>query len=236
MPPRSRNHCEIVENMIRGEVPEWYTDNYSDDSGKLWSDIITYTTFGDTRVQRHELAGKHTILHAFAGEFGGYCSARVANDAMHDVNTTITNPWVDGGCEPDAPSSVSVTAGGTAGTFTVSWSAPDSAGGATLSGYEVHWKVGFDGFSDTRSQSVGATATSATVDTGSGTSVRIFRVRAINEIGESVGVEAGCYDEEGTWECVSLSRRSSVTRGHPGETRFWPADPRTPDSSQVLAG
>ena len=219
--------------MIMGEVPAWYTDNYANDSGKLWSDIILFTTFGDTRVEGHGVADKNTILQAFAGEFGGYCSAKVANNAMHDVDTTISNPWVDGGCEPDAPSSVSVTAGQTPGTFTVSWSAPESAGGATLSGYEVHWIVGSGVYSDARSQSVDATTTSATVDTGSGTSSRLFRVRAINEIGESVGVEAGCFDDDGTWECLSLSRRSRVTRGHPGETRFWPSDPGTPDSTQV---
>ena len=134
--------CASARSAVRGEVPQWYTDRYGDDSDIVWSDIITYTTFGATRDPATARLSKTNLLQGFESAFGGYCSAIVATAAMFDSDTTITNPWRHGGCEPDAPLSVTAAAGATAGTFDVSWTAPASAGGAPLSGYWVEWLQG----------------------------------------------------------------------------------------------
>ena len=50
----------------------------------------------------------------------------------------LVNPWRDGGCVPSAPVSLTANLKGD-GTASVSWEAPESNGGALLSGYRIEW-------------------------------------------------------------------------------------------------
>ena len=175
------------------------------------------------------------LLWGLAEEFGGYCSPLVVNNAMFDADTTIFNPWVDGGCEPDAPPSVTVTQGAVANTFEVSWTEPDSEGGAKLSGYEVEWKRGNQSYSSTRRMSVADNVLNATINVGAGTNDTYFRVRAVNEIGESTGGEVTCTYSGGTWTCTFEAPAARGTRGA-GETRRWPVSKDLPKQIVIRSG
>ena len=213
--------CASARSAVQGEVPQWYTDRYGDDSDMVWSDIITYTTFGATRNPFTARLSKTNLLQGFESAFGGYCSAIVATAAMFDSDTTITNPWQHGGCEPDAPLSVTAAAGATAGTFEVSWTAPVSAGGAPLSGYLVEWLQGSQIYDSSRRESVSSSVLSATINVGSNTDDVTIRVLAVNEIGSTTNGAATCsLDAADTWQCTftpSAPRsRSATDNARPG--------------------
>ena len=211
--------CASAQSAILGEVPQWYTDRYADDSDMVWSDIITYTTFGGTRDPLTATLSKTNVLQGFETAFGGYCSPIVATAAMFDADTTITNPWQDGGCEPDAPQSVSAAAGATAGTFDVSWTAPVSAGGAPLGGYWVEWRQGSQNYGTSRRESVGSSVLSTTINVGTNTDDVSIRVLAVNEIGTTTNGEATCsLDAADTWQCTFTSS-APQSRSATGETR-----------------
>ena len=208
--------CDSVRSMTRGEVPQWYTDRYAGDSDSVWSDIIVATTFGGQRNPGDAELTKINLLQSFEDAFGGYCSAAVGTTAMFGSATAIFNPWVDGGCEPDAVQPVTVTAGTTTGTLDVSWTAPSSVGGAPLTGYRVEWKRDSEPYSTSRSQAVAGNVTSATISVGTGISSAAVRVLAINEIGESTAGEANCtLDANSDWQCTFTppAPQSRSTRG-----------------------
>ena len=213
--------CASARSAVQGEVPQWYTDRYGDDSDMVWSDIITYTTFGATRDPFTARLSKTNLLQGFESAFGGYCSAIVATAAMFDGDTTITNPWQNGGCEPDAPLSVTAAAGATAGTFEVSWTAPVSAGGAPLSGYLVEWRQGSQIYHSSRRESVSSSVLSATINVGSSTDDVTIRVLAVNEIGSTTNGAATCsLDATDTWQCTftpsAPQSRSATDNARPG--------------------
>ena len=219
--------CDVLRDMMKGNVAPWYTDTYEGDAEKVWADVIELTTFDGVRDVAVGAIPKLGLLWGLAEEFGGYCSPLVVNNAMFDSDTTIFNPWVDGGCEPDAPPSVTVTEGAVANTFEVSWTAPDSEGGATLSGYEVEWKRGNQSYNSTRRMSVADSVLNATINVGAGTNDTYFGVRAVNEIGESTGGEVTCTYSGGTWTCTFEASAARGARGA-GETRRWPVSKDLP--------
>jgi len=83
---------------------------------------------------------------------------------------------------PGAPTSVTVTNPGTDGHATVSWTAPASNGGSTITDYTVQYSSNsgssWTTFSDGTSTSTTATVTGLTLNTA-----YIFRVAAVNAIG-----------------------------------------------------
>ena len=93
---------------------------------------------------------------------------------------------------PDAPGNVTAaTAAGRESELTVSWTAPESDGGAAISGYRVQWKSGsesYDGSETSTRQAVvtGLTHTIAGLTNGFTYTVRIV---AANEAGDGDAVE-----------------------------------------------
>ena len=227
--------CDVLRDMMKGNVAPWYTDTYEGDAEKVWADVIELTTFDGVRDVAVGAIPKLGLLWGLAEEFGGYCSPLVVNNAMFDADTTIFNPWVEGGCEPDAPPSVTVTEGAVANTFEVSWTEPDSEGGAKLSGYEVEWKRGNQSYNSTRRMSVADNVLSATINVGAGTNDTYFGVRAVNEIGESTGGEVTCTYSGGTWTCTFEAPAARGARGA-GETRRWPVSKDLPKQIVIRSG
>ena len=219
--------CDVLRDMVKGNVAQWYTDRYEGDAEQVWADVIELTTFDGVRDVAVGVISKLGLVWGLAEEFGGYCSPLAANNAMFDADTTIFNPWVEGGCEPDAPPSVTVTRGSVANTFEVSWTAPDSEGGADLLAYELEWKRGSQPYSSTRRTLVADNVLSATIDVGAGTADTYFRVLAVNEIGESTGGEVTCTNSGGTWTCTFEAPAERGTRGA-GETQRWPVSKDLP--------
>ena len=223
--------CDAMRSMMKNEVPQWYLDRYTDDSAALWTDIVEYTTFGGVRNAAAARVSKTVLLQGFDSSFGGYCSPKAANNAMFDPDTTIFNPWVAGGCEPDAPATATATEGSVTDAFDVIWTAPRSAGGATISGYEIKWKRGSQNYDSTRTTTVTAGTLSTTITaTGSGT-VNIA-VTAVNEIGTSTFIEVTCTESGGVWTCTTAA---STPRSDAPGSDAEPTKPSRPPVGSELA-
>ena len=109
----------------------WFTDTFTGDaaSADAWAAV------SDVESARH----RFLVMNLLQDEFNGYCSIRAANVAV-SADSDITDPWMDGGCEPDAPT-VRAAPGPVAGSIELSWTAPAEVGGAPLLGYEVQWRT-----------------------------------------------------------------------------------------------
>ena len=108
---------------------------------------------------------------------------------------------------PGAPGSLSVSVNDT-GKLDVSWDAPDSNGGSSVTGYRVQWKEAADSW-DTPAD-VSETTVTGTNHTGTGLTDGVeytFRVFAVNSAGDSAASE----DESGTPRETSAPTVSSGT-------------------------
>ena len=96
----------VVTSAAAGDMPAWLADTYNDSEGeleleRLWLDLKTM------------LDGDNIPLVVFQlrNAFGGYCDNWKASQSIYNDGAT-RNPWMDGGCVPDAPTSVSATTSG----------------------------------------------------------------------------------------------------------------------------
>ena len=110
----------------------WFADTYSGDGATAWAAVKGIQIDFNRAL----------VLNLLQDKFGGYCSIRAANQAAFGGDSDITDPWRNGGCEPEAPA-VTATAGAAAGSIAVSWTAA-SSGGAPPLGYRVQWKPASD--------------------------------------------------------------------------------------------
>ena len=138
----------VVRSAVAGEMPQWFADTYHDEDGKpdlerLWDDLKTRFS------RRSHLVA---IVYQLRNAFGGYCSSRNARDSAFEDGPT-RNPWRDGGCVPEAPGDLDVTAIGD-GKLSVSWEAPSYDGGAPIEGYKMQWKSGSEDFDPSRQAEV----------------------------------------------------------------------------------
>ena len=181
----------------------WFTDTYTGAgaSADAWAAV---SEIGSARY-------RYLVMNMLQDEFGGFCSIRVANIAVYDDDSDVTDPWNDGGCEPDAPAVTAAPDAG-AGSIEVSWTAPAS-GGAPLKGYDVHWKPSTDtwpadgvSFVPAREAELDDPAAASYTITGltAGADYTV-RVRASNSIGD------------GEW-----STDTSVTSGAPARSDLPP--------------
>ena len=190
---------EVVRSALNGQTPAWFAETYHDLEGspdleRFWED-----------VQR---ANNEIIAYQLRDSFGGYCdtdphwwiridrSVRLFYEPLGmDI---LVNPWRDGGCVPSAPVSGTANLDGD-GTASVSWEAPESNGGALLSGYRIEWwstdagdgattsqkHVGYDDWSDEpRPSEVSETIDGLIDDVG-----YTVRVLAYNPNGDGPAVE-----------------------------------------------
>ena len=88
------------------------------------------------------------VVYQLRNAFGGYCDNRKATESAFG-NGVTRNPWSNGGCTPEAPTNVSVTAVGN-GKLTVSWQEPPYDGGSPIEGYKIRWKSGTQQYSASR--------------------------------------------------------------------------------------
>ena len=109
----------------------WFTDTYTG----AGASAAAWAAVSDIGSMRY----RNLVMNMLQDEFGGLCSIKAANGAVFYDDSDVTDPWNEGGCEPDAPA-VTAAAGAAAGSIQVSWTAPES-GGAPLKGYDVHWKL-----------------------------------------------------------------------------------------------
>ena len=149
----------------------------SDDaSADAWADVEAIVATGYRAL----------VMNLLQDSFGGYCSISVANTAAFDdvpgfPASDVTDPWQDGGCEPEAPTGVMVSEPNNADVISVSWTAPKK-GGAPITGYRVEWRTTTQTWAQARHQIVAATPLAAMFDADPSEQY-VARVRAINSIG-----------------------------------------------------
>ena len=165
----------------------WFTDTFTGDaaSDDAWAAVSDIGTNGH----------RFLVMNLLQDEFNGLCSIKAGNVAASE-DSDVISPWTDGGCEPDAPTGVTATAGSAAGSIDVSWTAPAEAGGAPLLGYTVQWKVHVqswpqEGFISPTQQAVidDSAATSHTIARLTPGLEYTVRVRARNSIGDGVSAD-----------------------------------------------
>ena len=133
----------VVESAVAGDIPSWFADTYHDTDGepdleRLWADVKDIN--------------RRAVVIQLRDAFGGYCDdGKAAMSAFGDGVTR--NPWRDGGCVPEAPGNLAVTATDE-GEMTVSWTAPDYDGGSPIEGYKVQWKSGSQEYDPSRQADV----------------------------------------------------------------------------------
>ena len=121
----------VVRSAVSGETPPWFADTYHDTDGEpdleqFWGDVKALYFFQSVKYQLRDA-------------FGGYCDGFGTSES--DFTDGVTrNPWRDGGCVPEAPGNLTVTAIGN-GKLAVSWATPDGDGGSPIEAYKVQWKT-----------------------------------------------------------------------------------------------
>ena len=138
----------VVRSATAGQMPSWLADTYNDSDGdpdleRVWADLKAIP----------ERTGKEggfraTAVFQLRDAFGGYCDNQKATESAFGSGIT-RNPWKDGGCVPEAPANVSVTAAGS-GKLTVSWQELLYDGGSPIEGYKLQWKSGAQEYDSSR--------------------------------------------------------------------------------------
>ena len=217
--PLTEQTLSVVRSALSGQMPQWFADTYNDADGnpdleRLWADVRA--------VEGKDPFG---IIFHLRDEFGGYCdNGAVASDVTKVISyrggdsprvspdAKIRNPWRDGGCVPEAPSILS--ASGAGGDLALSWSQPDSDGGAPTEGYRVEWKSGSEDYDASRQAMV--TDLSHSISGVTDGVAYTLRVTALNAFGD------GAYSTEVTATPGSHSPPTGAPvisgRAHLGET------------------
>ena len=138
----SEQALDVVRSATAGQMPSWFADTYNDSNGnpnleRVWADVKAIPDF----------RWRASVVFQLRNEFGGYCDDHQATASAFSDGVT-RNPWRDGGCVPEAPEQVAVTAAGS-GKLTVSWQEPYD-GGWPIQGYKVQWKSGTQDYSSSR--------------------------------------------------------------------------------------
>ena len=152
----------------------------SDDDGNFWSLFdrnITTTTYTDDQVSAGKTYGYRVTTWIGPSE----------NEALQSQfsNAAFLTITIATATAPDAPTSLSATAGGPT-SISLSWTAPGNNGGATITGYKIEVSPnGTSSWSDLETVSGASTTTYTHSGLTAGTT-RHYRVSAINSAGTGV--------------------------------------------------
>ena len=177
----------VLRSVAAGQMPSWFADTYNDSVGD--PDLVQ--VWADVKAMLGGLDRQRAVVYQLRNAFGGYCDDSKATDAAFGSGVTV-NPWRDGGCVPDAPTSMSVTAVGR-GKLTVSWPGPPlNDGGSPIEGYKLQWKSGTQEYSSSRQVVVTNLTNIVQLQTISGLTndeSHTIRLLAYNHNGDGAGAE-----------------------------------------------
>ena len=136
----------LVGSALDGEMPQWFADAYNGADGdpdleRVWADLKAVEV-DEEDILDHRIP----VVYQLRDAFGGYCNSEIAGLSIFNDGET-RNPWQDGGCVPEEPGNLTVTAGDT--EVSLSWETPGYDGGSPLEGYRVQWKSGSEEYDDT---------------------------------------------------------------------------------------
>ena len=207
---------EVVKAALKGEMPAWFDDTYRRDGEldleSLWADMST--------VSRYTSA--QTVFAQMRNEFGGYCSSEQAYDSMFYNVGPVRNPWVDGGCVPQAPARLAASGGD--GRIDVCWAAPAYDGGRPITGYVVQWKSETDAdYGADRQMAVAAGGNLSATVSGLDNGVA-YRVRVLARNGHDDGDDTTSNDDWGTAAETSATPRAGAPVLAPTDLRALATD------------
>ena len=136
----------LVGSALDGEMPQWFADAYNGADGdpdleRVWADLKAVEVDEEDKLD-HRIP----VVYQLRDAFGGYCNSEKAGLSIFNDGGT-RNPWQDGGCVPEEPGNLTVTAADT--VLDLSWEEPGYDGGSPLEGYRVQWKSGSEEYDDT---------------------------------------------------------------------------------------
>ena len=149
---------DLIRAVGKGIYPDWFAEQYQGGDG-VWDRIDMEAVWSDASTMSF-WNGRIVTVYTFRSLFGGYCDPviKASNDSPFgppDVRNTVTNPWKDGGCVPDAVNNLTLAEADQG--LEVSWETPDYGGGAAITQYIVRWKSGDQDYDSTRQFTLDAT-------------------------------------------------------------------------------
>ena len=169
----------------------WFTDTYAT-GAEAWAAVESITP----REQKDPPDplifpwSRGMVVILLQDEFGGYCSALVANGAAFGTaffdnvggGNDVTDPWNTFGCEPGAPTGVTVSAPNSQKIIDVAWTAPTKSG-APITDYTVQWRTTTQTWAQASSQTIDASPPEHQISVNPSERY-VVRVRGVNSIGD----------------------------------------------------
>ena len=196
----------------------WFTDTYAT-GAEAWAAVESITP-REQKDPPDPLVfpwSRGMVVILLQDEFGGYCSALVANGAAFGTaffdnvggGNDVTDPWNTFGCEPGAPTGVTVSEPDSQKIIDVAWTAPTKSG-APITDYTVQWRTTTQTWAQAKSQTIDASPPQFQISVDPSERY-VVRVRAVNSIGDGewgAEVTSDAADDDANLTALSVDGAS----------------------------
>ncbi len=196
----------------------WFTDTYAT-GAEAWAAVESITP-REQKDPPDPLVfpwSRGMVVILLQDEFGGYCSALVANGAAFGTDffdnvgggNDVTDPWNTFGCEPGAPTGVTVSEPNSQKIIDVAWTAPTKSG-APITDYTVQWRTTTQTWAQANSQTIDASPPEFQISVNPSERY-VVRVRAVNSIGDGewgAEVTSDAADDDANLTALSVDGTS----------------------------
>ena len=196
----------------------WFTDTYAT-GAEAWAAVESITP-REQKDPPDPLVfpwSRGMVVILLQDEFGGYCSALVANGAAFGTaffdnvggGNDVTDPWNTFGCEPGAPTGVTVSEPDSQKIIDVAWTAPTKSG-APITDYTVQWRTTTQTWAQASSQTIDASPPEFQISVDPSERY-VVRVRAVNSIGDGewgAEVTSDAADDDANLTALSVDGTS----------------------------
>ena len=196
----------------------WFTDTYAT-GAEAWVAVESITP-REQKDPPDPLVfpwSRGMVVILLQDEFGGYCSALVTNGAAFGTaffdnvggGNDVTDPWNTFGCEPGAPTGVTVSEPNSQKIIDVAWTAPTKSG-APITDYTVQWRTTTQTWAQASSQTIDASPPEFQISVNPSERY-VVRVRAVNSIGDGewgAEVTSDAADDDANLTALSVDGTS----------------------------